>query len=277
MTVNRNKSVSAQLRHWKSWYDNVIKEIPWLRAIGPVFSIIGVFVILITSIPNSIFSTSDLPYFWPIFITFSIFIYLLLTTVYANDRLRTERQLRQVEEGFNYDNRGTLWNGGEPNIAFRIETFKGILTGLNSTLDTGDLSNAMKKAGKDAASDFAKNFASIHESDIRSKKGGSPWDELRLSQKLHEWAEYDSSTGWGILAVSINNNEIEVKIIHLNGLYQDEGGRLYGYFIAGYCETVVSQLVEGQSSGKFAGCDSVSISSGPVFDGETATLTLTPQ
>lgn len=271
-----SESTISRLRRVKTQYDAIVGEVPWLRALGPVFSLVGVFILIVANLPSSAFSPNEFPYFWPAVFSLFIFLYLLLAAVYANDRLRTERQLRQVESGFDYDSRGTLWNGGEPNIAFRITTFKGILAGLNSTLETADLSNAMMEAGRDAASNFAQNFGSIYESDIRSKKGGSQWSNLRLSQKLHEWAEYDSSTGWGILAVRTDQDEITIEVVHLNGLYEGEGGQLYGHFISGYCETVVSQLVDGHTSGQFANCNDVVISKGPVFEGETATLTLVP-
>lgn len=266
----------SRLRKLKYHYDAVVGDVPWLRAVGPVFSLLGIFVVVNANIPDSALSPSDFPNFWPGIFVFFSFLYLLLVAVYANDRLRTERQLRQVEEGFSYDSRGTLWNGGEPNIAFRIKTFKGVLAGLNGALKKADLSKAMTAAGKEAAEDFATSFGAIYESDIRSKKGGSPWSELPINQKLEKWAEYDSSTGWGILSASADGDEITVEVVHLNGLYEGEGGQIFGHFIAGYCKTVVSALIASHESGAFSNVDTVAISSGPMFEGGTVTLTLNP-
>lgn len=271
------RQIDSRLWGLKRRYDAIVGDIPWLRAVGPVVSIMGISVVLVANIPTDINSITETIYFWPSIFVFFTFLYLFLTTVYANDRLRTERRLRQVEEGFNYDSRGTLWNGGEPNIAFRITTFKGILAGLNSNLKAENLSSAMTEAGKAAAEDFATSFDSIYDADIRSKKGGASWSDLRLHQKLHEWAEYDSSTGWGILSVTVEGDEIKVEIIHLNGLYEGEGGQIFGHFIAGYCETVVANIIRSQNSGKFSNFTTATISRGPVFEGETATLTLIPE
>ena len=274
---DKNTQTTSRIRELKNRYDATVGEVPWLRAIGPVFSFIGIFILIIANIPEGAFSTEGIPYFWPIVLGFFIFLYLFLVAAYANERLRKERQLRQVESGFHYDSRGTLWNGDEPNIAFRIATFKGILEGLNSSLTTTDLNQPMTTAGKKAALDFGKNFPSIYELDIRSKKGGSPWEELRLGQKLHEWAEYDSSTGWGILTTDLNNDKILVEIVHFNKLYEGEGGQIYGHFITGYCETVVTQIIKKHDSGKFRNYENVSISKGPIFDGGTVRLTLVPE
>lgn len=273
-TDNYQNDNKSKLRKLKSQYDTIVGEVPWLRAIFPVFSLIGVFIIIVANIPERIFSPGSFEFFWPVVFAIFLFLYLLLAAVYANDRLRTERQLRQVESGFHYDSRGTLWNGDEPNIAFRITTFREILAGLNSTLTTTDLHQPMIEAGRDGAIDFAENFPSIYETDIRSKKGGSSWENLNLNKKLHEWAEYDSSTGWGILATSLDGNEIKINIIHFNELYDGEGGQIFGHFIAGYCETVVSKIIESHSSGRFAQCSTVAIAKGPIFSEETVTLTL---
>lgn len=274
---DKENQSSNLIRKLKSRYDSIVGETPWLRAIGPVFSLIGIFVVIIANIPEDIFEPDDISYFWFIILGIFTFIYLLLVAAYANERLRKERQLRQVESGFHYDSRGTLWNGDEPNIAFRIATFKGILKGLNLSLETTNLKQPMIEAGEDAATDFGNNFPDIYHSDIRSKKGGSPWDELSLGQKLHEWAEYDSSTGWGILTTNVSDNKIMIEIVHFNRLYEGEGGQIYGHFITGYCKTVASNIIEGHNTGKFTNSKGVVISKGPIFDGRTVRLTLVPE
>lgn len=273
MRVSRFKST---FRDIKRWYQATVQDVPWLRAIGPVFSIVGIFVLIIVQLPDAILNSDSIPFFWPVMTVAFVFLYLLLVTIYANTALSTERRLRSVEQAFSYDKRGTLWNGGEPNIAFRIKTFNGILEGLNSSMADAELEPALRVAGAEAADDFADSFDEIYDTDVRTKKGGAPWSELRLHQKLQEWAEYDSATGWGIISVEVSGDTITLQLVHFNGLFASEGGRLFGYFVLGYCETVTSSIVRDHDSGRYKDCTSVESIEEPQFRDEGVTLRLEP-
>lgn len=174
-----------------------------------------------------------------------------------------------MEQSFKYDKRGTLYNGFEPNIAFRIATFKGILNGLYKAFDSTLLYDSFIEIGRSASKDFASQFDSIYESDIAMKRVGKSWHEIPLSEKLSAWADYDSATGWGILTCKIKDIDIDVKITHLNGLYLGEEGKLFGAFMAGYCKTVISGIANSQTGGKYHDCDNASIKKVELINDET--------
>ena len=160
--------------------------------------------------------------------------------------------MRALEQNYKYDNRGTLYNGSEPNIAFRIQTFKSMLSGLAMYLDKTNVPEILAKIGKNASRDFADNLHNIYDEDVASRKAKSEWSDLKLADKLDQWADYDSSTGWGIVACDLKKDgSIKVVINHLKGLFEGEDSVYFGYFLAGYSETIISKLVDAHSGGKY--------------------------
>jgi hypothetical protein len=78
----------------------------------------------------------------------------------------SEKKLRQLDISFRYDKRGTLYNGSEPNIAFRITTFKAMLDGLAHGLGKDTLRDVLIKVGEKAASDFASKVDTIYDKNV---------------------------------------------------------------------------------------------------------------
>lgn len=178
--------------------------------------------------------------------------YFMLASIFSAARLREEMKLRELEQNYKYDNRGTLFNGKEANIAFRVVTFQKIFESISDGIDANKASALLKCAGNKASEDFSKEFVSIYEKDVLSKRGGKKWDDLTLSEKLNQWAEYDSATGWGMLTTKLSNDgKLSVVVTHLYGLYQGDGGSLFAWFLAGYIETIVSRIVDSHTGGRF--------------------------
>ena len=46
-------------------------------------------------------------------------------------------------------------------------------------------------------------------------------------------------------------NDIEVEIVHHKGLFKGSGGQLFGQFLGGYAETIISKVI-ASSGGKYA-------------------------
>jgi uncharacterized membrane protein len=169
--------------------------------------------------------------------------------------LQGEKKLRQLEEAFRYDKRGTLYNGSEPNIAFRIVTFRGMLGGLANKLGTAELQNVLTEVGQKAASDFAVNLENIYNLNVPTRIAAPHWAELSCEQKIDAWADYDSATGWGIVTAAVprNTDRVTVTVTHLRGLFDRPEGLHFAWFLAGYCETVLTKILEGHNRGTAPG------------------------
>lgn len=243
----RTKEIKNFLYH--TWIDA-----PWIRAAGILGTTAVGLVFLNASLPSEIAinmadidsSTNQIIY------TFVLILYFFLVSVFSGDRLRFERKLRALEQNFKYDNRGTLYNGREPNIAFRIATFKGILEGISGAIGANRLADVLTNTGRLASNDFARSLNEIYDGDVASRKSTSSWNDLSLNEKLSQWAEYDSATGWGILACSVRGDSVKVVINHLQNLFDGNGGLMFGYFLGGYAETIISFIVNNHVGGKFS-------------------------
>lgn len=229
------------------------EDIPWFRAVTIIGTTIGGLIFLNTSLPEEI--SIDLSALDPTInrglLVFILVLYFFLVSIFSGDRLRFEKKLRELEQNFKYDNRGTLYNGTEPNIAFRIETFKGMLDGLSNSIGTTEFAKLITETGRHAGEDFSKSLKKIYDLDVASKKATSSWDELNLKEKFNQWAEYDSATGWGILACTMKGEKVKVIINHLTGLFDDNGGLMFGHFVGGYSETIIKSIISGHVGGKF--------------------------
>jgi len=245
------KEVSDYILDAKYYILDAWENAPWIRAAGILGVTIGGLAFLNSKLPSEIavdITNSEIKKSAP---TVIIVLYFFLVSIFSGDRLRFEKKLRLLEQNFKYDNRGTLYNGGEPNIAFRLTTFKGILEGVSTNVDAEDLSEALISTGKVAAVNFANNIEEIYNCDVAQKKAKREWSKLKLADKFNQWADYDSSTGWGIVACTTKKNNVKVVINHLHGMFEGEGGRLFGHFLAGYCETIISLTIESHEGGKY--------------------------
>lgn len=246
------KKAWAWIRHV---YDNVWSEIPWVRSAGLVGALASTLAVLNAQLPEAVALDLGERETGRLVLIGCIVVYFLLAAVYSGDRLRFEKKLRSLEQSFRYDKRGTLFNGSEPNIAFRIITFLRILDGVASKVGASELRPILEDAGRNASGDFANQFGSIYDNNIAPQPGKQRWDKLTLQGKVFEWTEYDSATGWGVLTSKIRDERIAVTVNHLNGLFQGEGGSQFAHFLAGYCETVLATIVAQHQKGRYSDYD----------------------
>ena len=178
--------------------------------------------------------------------------FFILAAVFYYEKLQSERMLRRQEEAFKYDKRGTLYNGSEPNIAFRVATFQGILKCIADTFGSAPTQTALLDAGANASEDFAQNLPRIFDGDVQHYRGGPVWSQLSFREKLQQWADYDSATGWGIMSIKWDepNDIVVVSVSHQRSLLEGPGGHLFAYFLAGYCKTVLTAIIKNHDSGK---------------------------
>jgi hypothetical protein len=182
-----------------------------------------------------------------------VIIYLLFVAGSYRSLFLDEKRIRGLEEAFRYDKRGTLYNGTEPNIAFRIGTFKAMLKGLAEKLPQQQLRTELTEIGRKTAADFSARLEDIYNGIARI--GAPPWAHLSCDQKIDAWTEYDSATGWGIVSAVVprNTDRVTVSITHLKGLFEGPEGLNFAHFLAGYCETVLTKILEAQKAGQMAG------------------------
>ena len=235
----------------RAFYDDVWAESPWLKSMGIVATAVTVLGILNTELPDAVAlklrdgSTAEMV------LGTVVLVYFFLVAVFSADRLRFERKLRKLEQSFRYDKRGTLYNGNQPNIAFRIKTFKSILEGLSGAVGQAQLEAGLRETGAAASADFAEQLPSIYNQDVTKRGGGRRWDDLSFNEKVHSWADYDSSTGWGIVTGDPKGSRVLVTITHLRNLFKGTGGTLFSQFLAGYCETVIAHIAAGHEAGRY--------------------------
>jgi hypothetical protein len=55
------------------------------------------------------------------------------------------------------------------------------------------------------------------------------------------WADYDSSTGWGLVEAHEKPRSADIVVKH-STLFKGAGGKYFAHFLAGYCETVVNEI-----------------------------------
>lgn len=247
----RDKLIQLYIYLKDSWED-----IPWIRAAGFIaLTSVGLSA-LGEALPHhlSTFAESVQETYPGYILSGIVVLYFYLVSVFSGDKLRLEKQLRRLEQNFRYDNRGTLYNGGQPNIAFRIATFRAMLEGISENIDKDAFSKSLLKTGKMAGGDFANNLRVIYDRDVAETKSKLSWDELNFQQQLEQWAEYDSSTGWGILSCSQKKSqqedEVIVKIEHLRGLFDGDVGILFSFFLGGYSETIISHILASYKNKK---------------------------
>lgn len=216
--------------------------------------------------------------------------YMFVVALLAANQAVSERDWRELQQAFNYDNRGTLLNLDQPNIAFRIVTFNGMLEGIvRAGIKRRELQGALKKAGEAAAENFAMELSEIYSADIRrlADRGKPPWNILTFSQKLQEWCSYDSATGWGIMKADRKAERITISFAHFQGLFSsaepDEGAGpddkniryhdLFPYFLQGYCTTMLRNIVRNHEGPLAEGITDAQSEGKPEQIGESLTMT----
>jgi|GEM_PF-7040424 len=264
----------------KYWWkiQNLGSKNPLVAAGGTLGTLSGVLVFLESTSPIKFFSAIEQKDPQTI-LMFIVFLYFLLVAIYSGNKSRIEKELQERAQSFKYDEQGTLYNGSEPNISFRTETFKEILKEISSK--TNCFKEILIGAGQKAGVNFANRLRLIYAKEIAAKRAPSPWCELRLDEQLKEWAKYDRDTGWGKITVKLKNNKnatkktnewrnlthkikdtnahtVVVDVTHLEGLFEGEGGEMFGHFLAGYFEKVISYIVK-HASGEYEEYDSVKI------------------
>jgi hypothetical protein len=177
-------------------------------------------------------------------------VFLMCLVCVSAYEIHRQIKMRQKDEGMTYDRRGTLFNGREPNIAFRILTFQNILADISKHIEENMVEEAFVQTGKSAAVNFAANMPHIIDSHSPLDRR---WSTLAFRDKLDVWSNYDSATGWGVFSSFQREQErmVVVRVSHYKGLFAGEGGGHFAQFLAGYCETLLTSIVAGHEDGIF--------------------------
>ena len=114
------------------------------------------------------------------FIVLFLFLSFIVSSYWVvYQRLKLVPKENITSRGFWYDDNGVLWNGNEQNIAFRIETFLGMLSGIRRNMEEDRLKDLLTEAGKKASKDFANRFVtSIYPIEIQSTYDNKYWKDL---------------------------------------------------------------------------------------------------
>lgn len=223
------------------WYEVTIADWPWIRSAVITAPVAGAAFYLQQQLPAELKINLADANLYVVFIAAVFSLYLLLVAVLYNAKLLTERKLRAAEDGFRYDNRGTLFHGTQPAIAFRIVTFRGMLEGIAAGLDPTATRHALFRTGTTASADFAEQLPTLYNENVHRLKGGRPWEELSFSEKLFKWTDYDSATGWGIIAARVEDNRVTITVTHFYDLFGQPS--YFSWFLAGYCNTVIDRIL----------------------------------
>ena len=253
---------------------------PWWQAASTVVVIVATYLLVIDAILPDVLRINLADPTIAVYTVFSLaVIYLFSAAMLFYAQVKTERRLKLLDRRFRYDNRGTLFNGTEPNISFRIQTFQGILRSLRGDISVENFHQSLEGSGRTAAEDFSKKLPEIYDNDVFSFRGGRKWAELSFKEKLDQWAEYNSYTGWGIVTPQLEDHpaagepvQIIVIFTHYHTLFSEQDDS-FCYFLTGYCETIISEIVRGEKIGIFADLRKCEAVGEPVIGKYTATMT----
>lgn len=181
---------------------------------------------------------------WLYLLALNLILFLYVVARISSTRAKTaERRWHQMT--------GVLFHGDQPNISFRVETFKSMLGSLEAWIGADALQEALLEAGREASTNFGSEFPGIYDIDVRPFKRGKTWTQLSLAKKLSAWSEYDSATGWGSIDADLRGRTVTVAITHNRGLFDDDTGNSFGYFLAGYCQSVLSAIIKDHEEVNF--------------------------
>lgn len=142
---------------------------------------------------------------------------------------------------------GQLIIGNTVNVALRTKTVQELLNAFQRAFPK-DCSTIVKEAGKNVGESFADDLKKeLTQRGLKTiiKQGKSA--EL-IRQKLHLWAEYDSTTGMGIFEI----DQVEITVSGLQGYVSLKNSFLANdrrlehptcIFIEGYIEGVINKLL----------------------------------
>lgn len=250
------------IQQFKFFYRTVWADNPWFMAAGFVAAPILGFLFVMEQLPKEI-KYSPSPQQIPILALCVAVCYLLLTSALFANKVRYEREYRRKEGAFKYDKRGTLYNNSEPNMAFHVETFKKLLAGLAQRLGDKQTEAALTEVGFESCEDFSYRFPQIYDNDRVRGLHTRLWRTLGFKEKLSEWAEYESASGWGIFSAEEVETGIVVNLTHFKGLFDERGGLLFGYFLGGYCQRLLNMIISthvgGPRPGKYADLQAVDL------------------
>ena len=144
---------------------------------------------------------------------------------------------------FTYDGNGVLWHGNECNIALRDVTFLKLLNDISKEIpDEKDKKKIFLNAGCDMGRGFGRQFKSqIYPKEIMKKD--IPFNQLPKNERLRLWAEYDSSTGWGLISEIDIGRSLYVTAKHPTLFDAETGGECFSYIMAGYAESFVNEII----------------------------------
>jgi len=218
----------------------------WLDGVLFVSTVVAFLWLLYEFMPDDLKIQMDTRYRLAIFLLFAIMFLFVMVVTYRS-LFYAERDRRELEESFHYA-RDVLYNGTEPNIAFRIVTFKNMLGGMASKIGKNVIQSTLNDVGRTAAADFASHLPEIYDQNVSLRGlGKKRWQALSFEEQINAWANYDTRTGWG--AIKLNREvidrqgQIAIKIDHPQNLFDGDAGLYFAHFLAGYCETVLTTLL----------------------------------
>ncbi len=226
------------------WFERNFADWPWVRSATITAPLAGAVFYLNDRLPADLKIDISNANTYVVFACAIVAVYLLLVAVLFNAKLITERRLRAAEDGFRYDNRGTLFHGTQPAIAFRVITFRGMIEGLAAPLDPTAARHALFQTGTRASLDFARKLPTLYDENVHRLRGGNRWIDLSFQEKLVKWADYDSATGWEIIAAQVDGNRATITVTHYNELFGQPS--LFCWFLAGYCNTVIQTILAAE-------------------------------
>jgi len=209
-----------------------------LKSAGATITVIAAAATLNTAL-REIFELEQIPresYPYLIMVFGSLFFIFLALFIYYSRSVALSSS-----GGFCYDGNGVIWNGNEQNIAFRVATFRRIISGFETLAGANDINKMMFDTGVVSGEDFGRNFgAQIYPTELR--KGGPAWTDLSVGEKLKLWADYDSATGWGKIDASKSADKIDVNVLHVT-MFTGGVGDAFANFMAGYVRTVLRNIL----------------------------------
>lgn len=138
---------------------------------------------------------------------------------------------------------GVLLFDREQHIAISVPTIKKILLSISEGKDKTNVADRLYNTGVQAGLRFGAEFSEIYE---RQSEGltTKPWSQLTDNEKLDAWEQYDSTVGWGkIRAHKYQKKRVVTVNFQHPSLYNDKGGELFSWLLAGYSQKIVSSLI----------------------------------
>lgn len=139
---------------------------------------------------------------------------------------------------------GILLFDREQHIAFSVQTLKSLLLRLSQEAPEGRAEELLFLSGLSAGKRFGSHFSEIYKEQFE-QENYKPWESLNDNGKLDAWEAYDTTGGWGKISAykSVSNKSVEVTFRHPT-LFDGEGGAIFSWLLAGYCQEVIAEIIE---------------------------------